>query len=130
MSNNSPLKFGEIAEPGNSKDLPKGRWWIVPINPSEQAYWRSRNPLLGYKQPATADKTARVTAVIHHVKLLIQHRIDQGERYFTEYSKHQDLLEMRQEIVAHFRSQSINLNIRKDGYIFVFGTLNGIATNV
>lgn len=124
MPNNSTLKIGNLAEPQIPKDLPEGRWWIVPIDPSEQAYWRSRNPLHGYKQPATTDKTARVAAVIVHVASLIQHRIDRGEISFTEYSNHADLLEMRQYIVAHFKSQGIDLNIRKGGYIFVFGTLS------
>jgi hypothetical protein len=122
MPNNSTLKIGNLAEPSD-------RWYVVPLTAAEQAYWRSRNPLLGYKQPATADKTARVAAVIAHVTSLIQHRIDQGERYFTEYSNHADLLEMRSDIVAHFKLQSIDLNIRKGGYIFVFGTLKGAATH-
>lgn len=104
-------------------------WWIVKLSPTEQAYWRDRNPLKGYRAPVLADKAATITAVIEHVKNLIQHRIDRGERYFTEYSNHADLLELRQDIVAHFKSQSIDLNIRKGGYIFVFGTLKGAATH-
>ncbi len=128
MPNNDTLKIGEITE--HSRNLTEDRCWIIPLTAAEREYWRSRNPLHGYKQAATPDRAAKVTAVIAHVKLLIQHRIDRGEISFTEYSKHQDLLEMRQDIVAHFKLQSIDLNIRKGGYIFVFGTLKGIATNV
>jgi hypothetical protein len=121
MPNNSPNKIG---------NLPNGEWWIVKLTPAEQAYWRDRNPLKGYRAPVLADKAATITAVIEHIKLLIQHRIDRGERYFTEMSNHVDLLELRQDILAHFRQQGIDLSIRRGGYIFVFGDLNmGAATH-
>lgn len=103
----------------HSRNLPEGRWWIVPLTPAEQEYWRSRNPLLGYRHSDLKGKANRVAAVIEHVSTLIQHRIDRGERYFTEYSNHADLLELRQDIVAHFKRLGIRLTIRRGGYIFV-----------